>query len=49
MNFFKKVRRQVEGERRQKAVLFTRFLDYRLMFDPGLSVSLKYDLIRPPY
>ena len=35
-------------ERRQKAVRFTRFLDYRLMFDSGRSFSLKYDLIRPP-
>ena len=28
---------------------FTRFLDYRLMFDSGRSFSLKNDLIRPPY
>ena len=35
-------------ETRQKAVRFTRFLDYRLMFDSGRSFSLKYDLIRPP-
>ena len=38
-----------KAERRQRAVCFTRFLDYRLMFDSGRSFSLKYDLIRPPY
>ena len=38
-----------KAERRQRAVRFTRFLDYRLMFDSGRSFSLKYDLIRPPY
>ena len=38
-----------EAERRQRAVSFTRFLDYWLMFDSGRSFSLKYDLIRPPY
>ena len=37
-----------KAERRQRAVRFTRFLDYRLMFDSGRSFSLKYDLIRPP-
>ena len=37
-----------KAERRQKAVRFTRFLDYRSMFDSGRSFSLKYDLIRPP-
>ena len=37
------------AERRQRAVRFTRFLDYRLMFDLGRSFSLKNDLIRPPY
>ena len=37
-----------KAERRQRAVRFTRFLDYRLMSDSGLSFSLKYDLIRPP-
>ena len=35
--------------RKETAVRFTRFLNYRLMFDSGLSFSLKYDLIRPPY
>ena len=38
-----------KAERRQRAVRFTRFLDYRLMFDSGRSFSLKKDLIRPPY
>ena len=38
-----------KAERRQRAVRFTRFLDYRLMFDSGCSFSLKNDLIRPPY
>ena len=38
-----------KAERRQRAVRFTRFLDYRLMFESGHSFSLKYDLIRPPY
>ena len=38
-----------KAERRQRAVRFTRFLDYRLMFDSERSFSLKYDLIRPPY
>ena len=38
-----------KAERRQRAVRFTRFLDYILMFDSGRSFSLKYDLIRPPY
>ena len=38
-----------KAERRQRAVCFTRFLDYRLMFDSGRSFSLKNDLIRPPY
>ena len=38
-----------KAERRQRAVRFTRFLDYRLMFDSGRSFSLKNDLIRPPY
>ena len=38
-----------KAERRQRAVRFTRFLDYRLMFDSGRSFSVKYDLIRQPY
>ena len=38
-----------KAERRQRAVRFTRFLDYRLMFDSGRSFSLKNDLVRPPY
>ena len=38
-----------KAERRQRAVRFTRFLNYRLMFDSGRSFSLKNDLIRPPY
>ena len=38
-----------KAERRQRAVRFTRFLDYRLMFDSGRSFSLKNDLILPPY
>ena len=38
-----------KAERRQRAIRFTRFLDYRLMCDSGRSFSLKYDLIRPPY
>ena len=38
-----------KAERRQRAVRFTQFLDYRLMFDSGHSFSLKNDLIRPPY
>ena len=37
-----------KAERRQRAVRFTLFLDYRLMSDSGLSFSLKYDLILPP-
>ena len=37
-----------KAKRRQRAVRFTRFLDYRLMSDSGLSFSLKYDLILPP-
>ena len=36
-----------KAERRQRAVRFTRFLDYWLIFDSGCSFSLKYD--RPPY
>ena len=41
---------KIKAKRRQKAVRFTRFLDYRLIFDSGRSVSLKYHLIRPrPY
>ena len=41
---------EIKAKRRQKAVRFTRFLDYRLIFDSGRSVSLKYHLIRPrPY
>ena len=42
-----KTRGKAEG--RQSPVLFTRFLDYRLMFDSGRSFSLKYYLIRSPY
>ena len=38
-----------KAERRQRAVRFTRFLDYKLMFDSGRLFSLKYELIRPPY
>ena len=38
-----------KAERRQRAVRFTRFLDYRLMFDSGRTFSLKNDLIRSPY
>ena len=38
-----------KAERRQRAVRFTWFLDYRLIFDSGHSFSLKNDLIRPPY
>ena len=38
-----------DAERRQSAVCFIRFLDYRLMFDPGRSFSLRYDLIRWPH
>ena len=38
-----------KAERRQRAVRFTWFLDYRLMFDSGRSFSVKYDLIRQPY
>ena len=38
-----------KAEGRQRAVRFTRFLDYRLMFDSGRSFSLKYYLIRSPY
>ena len=38
-----------KAERRQRAVRFTPFLDYRLMFDSGRSFSVKCDLIRPPY
>ena len=34
---------------RYMAVCFTRFVDYRLMFDSGRSFSLEYDLIRSPY
>ena len=34
---------------RQRVVRFTRFLDYRLMFDSWHSFSLKNDLIRPSY
>ena len=37
-----------KAKRRQRAVRFTRFLDYRLMSDSRLSFSLKYDLILPP-
>ena len=46
----REVRRFAENvRRRQKAVRFTRFLDYRyykLIFD---SFSLKYDMIRSPW
>ena len=38
-----------KAKRRQRAVRFTRFLDYRLMFDSWHSFSLKNDLIRPSY
>ena len=38
-----------KAERRQRAVRFSRFVDYRLMFDSGCSFSLKNDLIRPSY
>ena len=38
-----------KAERRQRAVRFTWFLDYRLIFDSGHSFSVKNDLIRPPY
>ena len=38
-----------KAERRQRAVRFTRFLDYRLNVWLGASNSLKKDLIRPPY
>ena len=38
-----------KAERRQRAVRFTRFLEYRLMLDSRRSFSLKYGLIRPPY
>ena len=45
----RKVRRDAERPKGDRAVRFTRFLDYRLMFDLGCSFSLKYDLIHPPY
>ena len=38
-----------KAESRQRAVRFTRFLEYRLMLDSRRSFSLKYGLIRPPY
>ena len=42
--------RRGKVERRHwRAVRFTRFVDYRLMFDSGRSFSLQYDLIRSPY
>ena len=42
--------RRGKAERRHwRAVRFTRFVDYRLMFDSGRSFSLEYDLIRSPY
>ena len=41
-------KRDGKAERRRRAVRFTRFLDYGLMFDSRRSFSLKYDLIRPP-
>ena len=40
--------RREKAERRQRAIRFTRFVDYRLMFDSGRSFSLKYDLIHSP-
>ena len=43
------VKTRGKAERRQITVRFTRFLDYRLMFDSERSFSLKYDLILPPY
>ena len=43
-----KTRGKAEGPRK-RAVRFTRFLDYRLIFDSGCSFSLKYYLIRSPY
>ena len=42
-------KRRGRAEKRQRAVCFTRFVDYRLMFDSTLSFSLKYDVIRSPY
>ena len=42
-------KRGEKAERRQIAVRFTRFVDYRLMFDSGRSFSLENDLIRSPY
>ena len=33
----------------RRAVRFTRFVDYRLMFDLGRSFTLEYYLIRSPY
>ena len=38
-----------KGQKETRAVHFTRFLEYRLMFDSGLSFSLQYFLTRPPY
>ena len=38
-----------KGQKETRAVHFTRFLEYRLMFDSGRSFSLQYFLIRPPY
>ena len=47
----REVRRDAERPKvdRYMAVCFTRFVDYRLMFDSGRSFSLEYDLIRLPY
>ena len=42
-------RRGTAEWRHWRAVCFTRFVDYRLMFDSGLSFSLEYNLIRLPY
>ena len=42
-------KRRGKAERRQIAVRFTRFVDYRVIFDSGLSFSLEYDLIRSAY
>ena len=42
-------KRRGKAERRRRTVRFTRFVDYRLMFDSGRSFTLEYNLIRSPY
>ena len=50
-NLTREVRTDAERPKgdRYLAICFTRFVNYRLMFDSGRSFSLEYDLIRSPH